>query len=446
MIIPIKYIFMLMLALSVFTSARYIVPLGELSNEAYAIPFLVILAVTMFKVPYRKCTGSFLVLSLLLLFWILISGVSNYSAILESNFKGKTGFSKYIFQLVMISCFFAFSFCVATIYSNKKKSIRLDYSAGIRCAFLISSLYAFIEIPRLFGVDIFSGMRGYIDFILRADGFQSYSALRLRSLAYESPSYANFLLCVCALCLSDLVGSYSPKKIFLFALASMLIILSGSRGGAAGLILLMMLAVFLNFSKNHRSSESTLKLFTFGYWAVFITVVAFILFADLTLIADDFFDDYRFVSNIGRLGAQYASGQIFFENPIFGIGLGQQGFYMAEYYPNWALVSWEVEAWSNPYYGTWPPGFSLYMRLLSETGIVGIFLFFYLNYVVLRYLLIEFLSDGEGKATAILAFMTICSSLIVFSFFDSFRYIPYWVGLSMYLILKNYEGEVLNES
>ncbi|MEY8216027.1 MAG: O-antigen ligase family protein, partial [Colwellia sp.] len=444
--IPIKYIFMLMLALSVFTSARYIVPLGELSNEAYAIPFLIILAATMLKVPYRKYTGSFLVLSLLLLFWIILSGVSNYSAILGSNFKGKAGFSKYIFQLVMIACFFALSFCVASIYSNRKKGIRLDYSTGIRCAFLISSLYALIEIPRLFGVDMFSGVRGGIDFILRADGFQSYSTLRLRSLAYESPSYANFLLCVCALCLADLVGGYSPKKMFLFALVFMLLILSGSRGGAAGLILLMGMAVFTNFSKKHRNSKTTLKIFSFGYWAAFTAVVAFILFADLTQIVDGLFDDYRFVSNIGRLGAQYASGQIFFDNPIFGVGLGQQGFYMAEYYPSWALVSWEVEAWSNPYYGTWPPGFSLYMRLLSETGIVGLFLFFYLNYVVLKYLLIMYLSDGEGKETAILAFMTIFSSLIVFSFFDSFRYIPYWVGLSMYLILKNYEGEVLNES
>lgn len=446
MVIQLKYIFILMVSLTVFTSSRYIIPLGELSNEAYAIPFLILIGLSLFKVGYSKYKSSFTYLSILMCIWLVLSGIINFNTILISDFKGKSGLSKYVFQVAMFFTFFIFPFCVAHIYNKSSNNLIEDYSTGLYYAFYASSLYAVIEIPRLLGIDILDDLRSMIDYGIRAEGFQSYSTMRLRSLGYEAPSYATFLLSICSLLLARLAFSYDGKSLVLLIIASILIILTGSRGGGAGLFLMLISSVFLVYSKRNYTAKAVLKIYTFSYLFCFSLLLVFILSSDLTLIVDELSDDYRLISNIGRLGSQYASGQIFFDNPVFGVGIGQLGFYMPDYYPAWSLFSWEIEAWSNPYYGTWPPGFSLYMRLLAEIGLVGFLLFLYMNYSMIKYLLIVFLKNGNGKELALLAIMTILTSLIVFTFFDSLRYIPYWVGVSMYLILKKNKESCSYES
>ncbi|MEO7277127.1 MAG: hypothetical protein ABIW33_03775, partial [Sphingomicrobium sp.] len=78
------------------------------------------------------------------------------------------------------------------------------------------------------------------------------------------------------------------------------------------------------------------------------------------------------VSNLTRLSLQVAAFHLFLTHPLFGVGLGQFGFYAAAYLPDWAFRSPELAPML--YYPTapWPTTYSLYGRLSAELGLVGL--------------------------------------------------------------------------
>ncbi|HUE98759.1 MAG TPA: O-antigen ligase family protein [Anaerolineales bacterium] len=77
----------------------------------------------------------------------------------------------------------------------------------------------------------------------------------------------------------------------------------------------------------------------------------------------------RAAYNIGALGA-------YEESPLTGVGLGASGFYIYDHLPDWALTTVpEIARQLNPENRLYPNPKNMYVRLLAETGLIGLFVF-----------------------------------------------------------------------
>jgi O-antigen ligase len=89
--------------------------------------------------------------------------------------------------------------------------------------------------------------------------------------------------------------------------------------------------------------------------------------------------------NAGARGA-YSTGALaaFEEYPWTGVGLGASGFYIYQNLPDWALTTVpEIAKQLNPENRLYPNPKNLYVRLLAETGFIGLFLFLAFQFYVL---------------------------------------------------------------
>lgn len=79
----------------------------------------------------------------------------------------------------------------------------------------------------------------------------------------------------------------------------------------------------------------------------------------------------------GALGAYQA-------HPWTGVGLGASGFYIYDNLPDWALTTVpEIARQLSPNNNLYPNPKNLYVRLLTETGLIGLFLFLAFQFSVL---------------------------------------------------------------
>ena len=147
-------------------------------------------------------------------------------------------------------------------------------------------------------------------------------------------------------------------------------------------------------------------------------------------------DSTHSLSNKSRFGIQQAMFYVFLENPISGTGYGLQAFESRKKYPTWAKKNnWEFRLkYLNQNDKRFPPGYNMYLRILSETGLVG-FLFFGL--MLLQIFLWCFNNLKSENST--IAFI-ILISMIGFSLnwlkMDSFRIYFFWLCLALIWVVE----------
>ena len=84
--------------------------------------------------------------------------------------------------------------------------------------------------------------------------------------------------------------------------------------------------------------------------------------------------------------AAYVSGALgaYQRNPWMGVGLGASGFYIYRNLPDWALTMVpEIARQLNPENRLYPNPKNLYVRLLAETGLAGLFAFLAFQFTLL---------------------------------------------------------------
>jgi O-antigen ligase len=84
------------------------------------------------------------------------------------------------------------------------------------------------------------------------------------------------------------------------------------------------------------------------------------------------------IQNSAGARAAYTFGALgaYEENPLTGVGLGASGFYIYEHLPDWALTTVpEIARQLSPENRLYPNPKNMYVRLLAETGLIGLFVF-----------------------------------------------------------------------
>ena len=95
--------------------------------------------------------------------------------------------------------------------------------------------------------------------------------------------------------------------------------------------------------------------------------------------------EYMIKINAGARGA-YSTGALsaFEEHPWTGVGLGASGFYIYQNLPDWSLTTVpEIANQLSPENRLYPNPKNLYARLLSETGLIGFFLYIAFQFHIL---------------------------------------------------------------
>ena len=84
------------------------------------------------------------------------------------------------------------------------------------------------------------------------------------------------------------------------------------------------------------------------------------------------------IENSAGARAAYTFGALgaYDESPIMGVGVGASGFYIYDHLPDWALTTVpEIARQLSPKNRLYPNPKNMYVRLLAETGLIGLFIF-----------------------------------------------------------------------
>jgi O-antigen ligase len=134
---------------------------------------------------------------------------------------------------------------------------------------------------------------------------------------------------------------------------------------------------------------------------------------------------------------------IFNEHPLFGVGLGGSSFYLFEYLPSWALsTEHEIAQQFSPDSDIIPNVRNMVIRLISETGFIGFWLYLTFMLSVLASIRKMFLSRKPLMVYASVAGLTAWPAVILRQFTLSTLTSPVmWISLGM---VVGYAHHVLN--
>lgn len=421
-----------------FTGLRGLSFLGEIKGEGHVYPLLVLVAVFfLYLVKYPERSGfyiklQFLIFIVLLLSYFLAGGYD------VGYFKGASGVRRFFTQYFVLFFYttLAFSIFIMT------RSISLDEFYQVICSAFVSSfvvvvIFSVFEVPYVLGMDFTKPILDMYSSVFRDPEYYDYLR-RLRSVSFEAPSFGMYAATLFTVFLSARSTLFSKKSVcMLFILA--LVLLSYSRAAFVLIFAVLLVYIYMqNMGRGLTKNISSVFFAVFGLLLVYIAdeigggYIHAAIVAKAESMSIDTADSYHLASNLGRWGSQTAAVDLGFDFFWTGVGLGQGGFYLPDYYPDWAFASFQVRNWSNPVDPLWPPIFSIYTRLFSEVGVFGISAFVIFNaYLIskLRFVLLN-VEDENLVFHARNGMLFIILSLLVFAQFGSFRLAFYWVSLA----------------
>lgn len=102
------------------------------------------------------------------------------------------------------------------------------------------------------------------------------------------------------------------------------------------------------------------------------------------------------IENSAGARAAYSAGAMgaYETSPVAGVGLGASGFYIYDNLPDWAMTTVpEIARQMSPQNRLYPNPKNMYVRLLAETGLIGLFIFLAFLFSVLGDVLLALKSD-----------------------------------------------------
>lgn len=432
--------------------------LGEYKDEAASYFFLLGFAIAVVEnllakkihFPYKH---PLIVLLILFIGWTFVSTMLNYETVSTNFYKQTSGINRYIRQTIslMISAgCFTFLFWNVIKDFDIVKSIKLIRKV-ILYSFVFVSVYGFIEIAIVFfGMGFLRPILGVFEFFpFVNNSLHTGHRVGISSVTYEIPALGNYLIFVTPWMLSYI---FTEKKWTKFIPSLIVLILMLFSNARAALVVVGLQFIGLVFVLIH--DQRYKKLTILGLKAMSILLFSLLVLKSETIIeaVSQRADQLNFsknltqsVSNKSRFGMQYASFQVFKENPVYGVGFGQGTYHTVPHYPYWATANnWEFKyLYKNQQLKSFPPQYNMYTRLLAETGIVGALIFLSLIFLSIycSFMYWRTVSYGDRYIGVVLLLSFVGFAVNWFQM-DFFKQYGFW--LSLMLLVKTLNSNNLN--
>jgi O-antigen ligase len=443
-----KYLVLLIFVLLPFNGLPYQFQfIGELGYEGAFFGFLISLFITIliFRGRWFVPKNLAFYLIVLFIFWIFISGIVNYNDILSNYFKGRSGLSKFLTQsmVIILSCF------TIVFYYNLFKDLNFN---SIKNAIIISCIipfiYSFIEILNFLNITIARNLLLLLEEYIHSFAVYNYvlsEEPKLRSVSGEASWFGTYISFLFPWVLNILIAK-KDNKLFNYVILIYLLILvyfTFSRT-VYSIVFIQLICFFLLYFLYEKNYKTKIRLI---FSSAFMTILA-ILFLTDNLFSNIFtvlssLSDPENLSNVARFSSQIAALKMWIDAPIFGVGIGQYGFYMPIYISQKSLIlSHEIQEWvTNSINSPWPPVHGLYSRILAEAGIIGLILWVS-SWIFLIYKLLHILNKYQTekliRLDIISIITTIIGTLLIGFNIDTFRNQTFYISFSMALIYLYY--------
>ena len=418
--------------------------LGEYYRDScflfFSFAFVLTLLKKRIKIPLDNLIFQFLILFIL---WSFLATLLNAHNILDYYFKQTTGVSRFINQfgsLIIASLIIPLTFYNGFKKTNINNIFRLIRRV-ILASLIIAFIYSIIEIliVKLNMIYLKKPLLNLFDYFPFTEAKTDMRLQRISSVTFEPPALGTYLLSIAGWMFSYVLTEKNKLKYLPLLIVLFLGFMSGSRAAFFAIIIQFLIA--LVFFLKHKNSSKNIYKILLGFSVIFLVSLAYfnkpiIEYVKKEINSFKLDDSNHALSNKSRFGIQQAMFRVFTEHPISGTGYGLQAFESRKKYPAWAKKNnWEFRLkYLNQNDKRFPPGYNMYLRILSETGIVGLLFF---GLIILQIFL--WCYNNLKSENSILAFI-IFISMIGFSLnwlkMDSFRIYFFWLCLALIWIIE----------
>lgn len=418
--------------------------LGEYYRDScflfFSFAFVLVLFKRRINIPLKNLIFQFLILFIL---WSILATLFNAHNMADYYFKQTSGLSRFINQfgsLIIASIIIPLTFYNGFKWININKTFRLIRRV-VLASLIIVLIYSIIEIliVKFNMVNLKKPLLNLFDYFPFTEAKTDMRLRRISSVTFEPPALGTYLLSIAGWMFSYILTEkknfkYLPTVIVLF-----LGFMSGSRAAFFAIIIQFIIASII-FLKNKNLTRNLYRVII-GFSTVSILTITYFSEPIYNYIKKEINsfkldDSTHSLSNKSRFGIQQAMFYVFLENPISGTGYGLQAFESRKKYPTWAKKNnWEFRLkYLNQNDKRFPPGYNMYLRILSETGLVGLLFF---GLMLLQVFLWCF--NNLKSENSIIAFI-ILISMIGFSLnwlkMDSFRIYFFWLCLALIWVVE----------
>ncbi len=418
--------------------------LGEYYRDScflfFSFAFVLVLFKRRINMPIKSLIFQFLILFIL---WSILATLFNAHNMADYYFKQTSGFSRFINQfgsLIIASIIIPLTFYNGFKWININKTFRLIRRV-VLASLIIVLIYSIIEIliVKFNMVNLKKPLLNLFDYFPFTEAKTDMRLRRISSVTFEPPALGTYLLSIAGWMFSYILTEkknfkYLPALIVLF-----LGFMSGSRAAFFAIIIQFIIASII-FLKNKNLTRNLYRVIIGFSTASILTITYFSepIYNYIKKEIDSFKldDSTHSLSNKSRFGIQQAMFYVFLENPISGTGYGLQAFESRKKYPTWAKKNnWEFRLkYLNQNDKRFPPGYNMYLRILSETGLVGLLFFGLMLLQVFLWCFNNLKSENSTIAFIILI------SMIGFSLnwlkMDSFRIYFFWLCLALIWVVE----------
>ena len=418
--------------------------LGEYYRDScflfFSFAFVLVLFKRRINIPLKNLIFQFLILFIL---WSILATLFNAHNMADYYFKQTSGLSRFINQfgsLIIASIIIPLTFYNGFKWININKTFRLIRRV-VLASLIIVLIYSIIEIliVKFDMVNLKKPILNLFDYFPFTEAKTDMRLRRISSVTFEPPALGTYLLSIAGWMFSYILTEkknfkYLPTVIVLF-----LGFMSGSRAAFFAIIIQFIIASII-FLKNKNFTRNLYRVII-GFSTVSILTITYFSEPIYNYIKKEINsfkldDSTHSLSNKSRFGIQQAMFYVFLENPISGTGYGLQAFESRKKYPTWAKKNnWEFRLkYLNQNDKRFPPGYNMYLRILSETGLVGLLFF---GLMLLQVFLWCF--NNLKSENSIIAFILLIS-MIGFSLnwlkMDSFRIYFFWLCLALIWVVE----------
>lgn len=373
----------------------------------------------------------------------------NLPNILDYYFKQTGGLHRFVRQFLSVLLGGVAIFLLFVNVCNDYGAIK--FFRRVRTFFLLIFSLVFVcgmlqYITVTFNLGFMEPVVYLFDYLPFVNVYLDYRMQRLASTTGEPPMLGTYLVTVSGFLFTYILTSKKWTRFLPFLMVVVLAVLSKSRMALVVIGFQVVIGVFFAYLKYTHFRSFFNKMAVLGAIGCIFTLLFFwkpisasvsekISSLDFTKV--EYSAENNSISNKSRFGIQYAMLQVLKENPVFGVGWGQQAYEARFHYPPWATKNnYEFSTnYLNEGVKDFPPAFNMYLRVLTESGIVGFLVFStFLCSVILSTFLVY--KKGRHQYIAIALFIGFGGFLLDWFQIDSFKLYGFWLCLAILIVLK----------